>query len=80
MSNMHHENKSARVFIFDWVAAIPLVPLGIFPSVDRVQAYLVFLVIMGILGLLKIRTSTLLLKLLNKAKGKTFFARSKNNR
>ncbi len=80
MSDMHHENKNPKVFIWDWVAAVPIIPLGIWPSVDRFQMYAVFLLVMGILGLCKVRTSALVLKMLAKGKGKTFYARSKNNR
>ncbi|WP_390240786.1 hypothetical protein [Vibrio sp. R78045] len=80
MSDSHHENKSAKIFIVDYPAVIPLVPLGFFPSVERFQIYLAFLVLMAVLGLLNIRTSTIIKKAWAKLKGKTMYARLKNNR
>lgn len=80
MSNMHHENKSAKVFIMDWPVVLPLVPLGIWPTTDRILMYLGFIIIMAILGIFKIRTSTLFIKLIARIKGKRMHSRNKNNR
>ncbi|ACH64774.1 hypothetical protein ACTFQF_00015 [Aliivibrio fischeri] len=80
MSYSHHENKPAKVFLWEWPVALPLVPLGAAPSWDIFYAWLAWVALLSVLALLNIRITNIFWWGVSQVRGKKFYARNKNNR
>ncbi|MDD9175984.1 hypothetical protein PVK62_08120 [Aliivibrio sp. S3MY1] len=80
MNNSHHENKPAKVFLWEWPVALPLLPLGAAPSWNLFYAWLVWIALLTILAFFNIRITNIFWRCISQLRGKKFYARNKNNR